>query len=103
MPWHWKHREHRFLSEPETHPYTYQLRSGVVQDRKATINVETRRWTRFWFPAVRTSKTINVKFNDEVGERSGSWKGGTIGCGYEMLPSESALETLRRMERERKF
>jgi hypothetical protein len=50
---------------------------------------------------VRTS--IEVGFDDEVGERTGSWKGGTIGCGYDMLPDESAVQCLRRMERERKF
>jgi hypothetical protein len=39
----------------------------------------------------------------EVGERTGSWKGGTIGCGYTMLEGETPLQTLRRMEKERKF
>lgn len=48
-------------------------------------------------------RTIDVEFDDEVGERSGSWKGGTMGCGYEMRASETPWETLRRMERERKF
>jgi hypothetical protein len=26
-----------------------------------------------------------------------------VGCGYELRPNETALECLRRMERERKF
>ena len=103
MPWHWKHREHKVLSEPEAHPYTYKLKSGVVQERTATIKVETRKWTRFWFPFKRVSKSIDIMFNDEVGERSGSWKGGCMGCGYEMLPNETPLQTLRRMELERNF
>ena len=103
MPWHWKHREHKVLTEPETHPYTYVLRSGEVQKRTATITVETRTWTRFWLPFKRVSKSIDVNFNDEVGERSGSWKGGCMGCGYEMLPNESPLQTLHRMGSERKF
>lgn len=103
MPWHWRHSDHFVLSEPQTHSYTYTLKSGVVQERTATIKVETRKWTRFWIPFKRTIKSIDITFNDEVGERSGSWKGGCIGCSYEMLPNETPLQTLRRMELERKF
>ncbi len=103
MPWRWQHREHKILSEPESHPYTYRLRSGEVQHRTATIKEESRRWTRFWLPWARTSRAIDVAFDGEVGERSGSWKGGVIGCGYEMQRGESPVDTLRRMERERVF
>lgn len=103
MPWAWRFQEHVILTEPETHPYRYVLRSGKVQERTATIKSETRRWTRPWLPRVMLRKTIDVEFSDEVGERSGSWKGGTIGCGYDMLPDESPAEALRRMEQERKF
>lgn len=103
MPWGWRHRKHEILSEPETHPYRYVLRRGEVQERTATINVERRTRTRPWVPRKLVSTYINVKFSDEVGERSGSWKGGCVGCGYDMKPGETPLETLRRMERERKF
>lgn len=87
----------------ETHDYTYTLRSGEVQHRKATIRVEEQEWRRWWLPWRRVWRGIWVKFDGEVGERTGSWKGGTIGCGYEMLPDETPLDCLRRMERERKF
>jgi len=50
-----------------------------------------------------TRRTIAVEFNEEVGERTGSWKGGVLGCGYDMKPGETRLECLRRMERERRF
>lgn len=87
-----------------TVPYRYTLKSGKVQDRTATVSIERRTWGRKWFPALKLIKTtIDVKFSDEVGERTGSWKGGCIGCGYDMLPGESAIECLRRMERDRKF
>ena len=46
---------------------------------------------------------IDVQFDGEVGERSGSWKGGTVGCGYDKLPHESIEQCLRRMEKEREF
>lgn len=103
MPWAWKHRLHEVLTEPETHPYTYTLRSGEVQHRMATIKVYRRTWTRWWLPFKRVSTSIDVEFSDEVGERSGSWKGGCIGCGYEMRPGETPLQALRRMELMRKF
>lgn len=103
MPWAWEHREHKILTEPESYPYNYTLRSGEVQERIATIKVETRKWTRYWLPFKRISNYIDIEFSDEVGERSGSWKGGCTGCSYEMLQNETPLQTLRRMETERKF
>ena len=88
----------------ETHPYTYTLRSGEIQEREATCFVEERQWHRKWLPFLKmNSRCISVEFSDEVGERTGSWKGGCIGCGYEMLEDESILDCLSRMEKERKF
>jgi hypothetical protein len=91
----------------EQYPYHYLLRSGEKQDRTATIFVDRRiwrlkllRWTRR-FQRVRVS--IDVTFSDEVGERSGSWKGGTIGCSYDLRPGEMPRECLKRMESERRF
>lgn len=93
--------------ELQTFDYTYTLRSGEIQNRKATVCVERTewrwrclKWCR-WF--ARVKQFIWVDFDGEVGEGTGSWKGGTVGCGYSMLPGESAEQTLRRMERERKF
>ena len=103
MPWGWRHREHLILGEPETHPYRYVLRSGEVQERTATIKVEQRTWLRPWLPWKKVRRYIDVAFNDEVGERSGSWKGGVLGCGFNMNPGETALQALRRMEAERKL
>lgn len=103
MPWAWRHREHEILGEPEQHPYRYVLRSGEVQERIASIKPERRLWTRPWLPHKRESRYINIDFNDEVGERSGSWKGGVMGCSFDMLPNETPADALRRMEAERKF
>lgn len=87
-----------------THPYTYTLKNGTMQNRTAIISQEKRQWHRKWFPFLKMEKvSIDVEFNDEVGERIESWKGGTIGCGYDMHPGETPLDTLRRMEKERVF
>ncbi len=69
--------------------------------------IERREWRWKWFKWLKwprcVEQTIDITFNKEVGEGSGSHKGGTIGCGYKMLPNESALQCLRRMEVERNF
>ncbi len=92
----------KLLSKSE--PYVYHLKNGAIQHRTATYNVERRTWTWRWIPFIKKVNTsIDVSFNDEVGEKSGSWKGGTIGCSYHLLKNETPLEALKRMEKERKF
>lgn len=65
------------------------------------VHIEKREWRRRWlmwtplFNKVR--KSIEVEFKEEVGLRKGSWKGGTIGCGYEMKKGEDPRNTLIRM------
>lgn len=72
-----------------------------------TIYVEEREWRPKWLKWTKRfaqiSTNIDVHFSKEVGKRKGEWKGGTVGCGYEMLPNEEPLGCLKRMELERKF
>jgi len=93
--------------EEFTFSYRYVLRNGTVQERTATVYVERRAWRPRWFTWTSLfedeRQSISVAFSDEVGERTGSWKGGCVGCGWEMLSGETAEQTLRRMGRERKF
>lgn len=88
-------------------PYTYTLKRGETQNRTAKVYVDRRSWRPRWFTWTalfeNTRQSIEVEFDGEVGERSGSWKGGCVGCGYEMLSGESPEQTLRRMEKERTF
>ena len=88
----------------ESHPYTYTLKNQTVQARTATITQEKRVWARKWFPFLKhVQHSIDIKFDGEVGERTGSYKGGVIGTSQEMLPNETPLQTLRRMEATREF
>ncbi len=133
MPWHYGHTvawevqraDHTFApidhqygrkdDEPYTdgrkiyvEPYKYILKNGTVQERIATFHVDRMEWRWRIFRKLRIGpkivrQSINISFNDEVGERTGSWKGGCIGCSYEMLRGETPVETLRRMELEREF
>lgn len=91
----------------ETYPYKYVRESGEVQERMATVQVEEREWRMIflqWTPLfAKVRKSIDVSFNEEVGERTGSWKGGCTGCGWDLLPNESPRYALNRMEMERVF
>jgi len=126
-PWSWTHHstEHRLADgswwrEPkprrigtvvcmpdiETHalPYRYVLENGTEQNVTATVTVGRMTWRRRWLPWLKKSRTsIAVNFDGEVGEGVHDWKGGTIGCGYDMRPGETAEDSLRRMERDRTF
>jgi len=62
----------------------------------ATTRIEEREW-RFgtgwfrwlsWFRAPNIRRTLNIEFSSETGKEKGSWKGGTMGTGIEMLPGE---------------
>jgi len=57
----------------EVHDYTYVRKSNEVQHRTATCTIEKREWHRKWFPWIKmTRKVIDVTFDEEVGERTGS-------------------------------
>jgi len=105
--WRFNEREVEGKEWRTEYPYTYTLESGDVQRRTASVKINEMEWRRralMWTGiGAKVVRSIEVNFSDEVGERSGSWKGGCIGCGYEMHPGEDPESTLRRMERERKF
>ena len=91
----------------ETYPYKYVTKNGIIQNVMATITVIEREWRWKWFKWLKYTRKINkvidINFNKEIGERAGSWKGGCLGCSYTMLKNEKPHETLKRMEKERKF
>lgn len=72
-----------------------------------TFWVEEREWRPKWltwtglFKKVR--RYIEIVFDDEVGKEKGSWKGGCVGCSYDLKPGESPIDCIKRMETERKF
>lgn len=103
----WEHDKVPDFRHTEAYPYHYLLRSGEKQDRIATIYADRRtwrlRWLRWTSAFQKTRYSIDVQFNEEVGERTGSWKGGVLGCGYDLHPGETPLQCLHRMEQERRF
>jgi len=108
----WKIKDEDFPDHRKmyTADYTYTRKSGEIQKRIATFYVEEREWRwkmfhrlPFRFGPKRVRRSISIQFDDEVGEGTGSWKGGTIGCSYSMKNGETPMACLRRMEVERKF
>ena len=98
---------HGELATKNSVPYTYARKNGDIQKVTATYYVSRQEWRWYWFGWLswprKVSTSIVVEFSAEIGEGIDTWKGGTLGCGYELLPDETPLECLRRMERERKF
>ncbi len=70
----------------------------------ATCHIEEREWHRgrgwfkwlrhFFRPIIRRS--LDLKFSAEVGREKGSWKGGTIGHGIDMLSVETPRQAFER-------
>lgn len=70
----------------------------------ATTRIEEREW-KFgtgwfrWLSAFRRPKvrrSLDIRFSAETGPRKGSWKGGTVGHGIDMLPGELHEQAFRR-------
>jgi hypothetical protein len=66
------------------------------EELTATTRIEEREW-KFgtgWFKwlslfrANKVRRSLDLRFSGETGKRKGSWKGGTIGTGIDMLPGE---------------
>lgn len=101
---------------PEIPEIAYEPLVFKVRDKydgaiiPATAIIEEREW-RLWknealgfiydlFNKPLIRRQLWVTFNDEVGSEKGSWKGGTTGCGFDMLPNELPLDTLRRISKD---
>ena len=71
---------------------------------KASVYVEERQWRLGtgwfrWLGYLRTRRirrSLDIRFDKELGPEKGSWKGGTLGHGIEMLPGETPEQAMRR-------
>ena len=70
----------------------------------ATTKIEEREW-KFgtgWFKWLslfrkpKISRSLDIRFSAETGDRKGSWKGGTVGHSIKMLPGELHKEAFLR-------
>lgn len=74
------------------------------EEIRATTHIEEREW-RFgtkwcsWlslFRRPRIRRSLDINFDKETGRKKGSWKGGTLGHGIDMLPGELHEAAFRR-------
>lgn len=104
-------REERFAQWDSQREFEQAMPKAVFEiedyDGKriqATTHIEEREW-RFgegwfkWLSLFRRAKvrrSLSIEFDSEVGPEKGSWKGGLIGTGIDMLPGELHGEAFRR-------
>lgn len=66
-----------------------------IEQREWHFGTSWCKWLKYFTrPLIRTN--IDITYNIEVGERKGSWKGGTIGCGCDIMPGECLEDTFKR-------
>lgn len=126
LPWkQWRHVRHSIYTPAGEHFHTDSRDSEFLEFFKkkegcqkayfgfedydgelivATCCVEEREWHKGdgwfkwlrWFYEPKIHRSLDLSFSEEVGPEKGSWKGGTIGHGIDMLPGESPEAAFRR-------
>jgi hypothetical protein len=66
-----------------------------VEEREWRLGTGWFRWLGFIVPK-RQRRSLDISFKREVGPEKGSWKGGTLGTGIEMLQGETQEHAFRR-------
>lgn len=97
----WKDR-HRLQDECPTVSFDFLDFDG--EQITAKTKIEEREWKlgegRWrWLSAFcrnKVSRALDLAFSAEVGQRKGSWKGGTLGHSIEMRPGETHEQAFRR-------
>ena len=59
----------------------------LIEEREWHFGSGWFRWLSL-FCKPKIKRSLDIEFSKETGRRKGSWKGGTIGHGIEMLPNE---------------
>lgn len=100
-----------FATEPEAGRFAWEAREAIKnacpkarfdfedydgQRLVATTHIEEREWHfgtgwfrwLSWFRKPMIRRSLALEFSGETGREKGSWKGGTIGTGIEMLAGE---------------
>lgn len=126
LPWtQWRHVRHSLYGLAGEHVYTrpegrdwetYQAARDACptvrfsiedfDDEKivATTMIEEREWHfgtgwfkwLSWFRLPKIRRRLDIRFSNETGPEKGSWKGGTIGTGIDMLAGEDHEAAFRR-------
>lgn len=66
-----------------------------VEEREWRLGTGLFRWLGYLAP-VKHHRSLDIRFKSEVGPEKGSWKGGTLGHGIDMLPDETQEQAFHR-------
>ncbi|MES2348328.1 MAG: hypothetical protein V4641_12245 [Pseudomonadota bacterium] len=67
----------------------------LMEQREWKFGTGHFRWLS-WFRKDMVRRSLDISFDKETGTEKGSWKGGTTGCGIDMLPGELHEQAFRR-------
>lgn len=84
-------------------PYKHRTTNDGDIDVLVTCHITEREWRQKWLKwtkiGTNIKRTLNVDFSEEVGTGRGSWKGGTIGTGFDISKSGDINVGLKKMEK----
>lgn len=66
-----------------------------IEEREWRLGTKWCKWLS-WFTKPKVHRSLDLRFSGETGKRKGSWKGGTLGHGIQMLPGELHEAAFRR-------
>lgn len=66
-----------------------------INEREWSFGEKWCSWLK-WFRPNRIRRSLDIRVDKEMGPEKGSWKGGTIGTGIDMLPNETQEQAIRR-------
>ncbi len=69
--------------------------SAYIEEREWRLGTGWFKWLGYLWPR-KCLRSLDIQFSKEVGRDKGSWKGGMLGHGIEMLPGETAERAFRR-------
>lgn len=66
-----------------------------IRNRWYDLGEKWCKWLSLFSPTKKYT-TLEIEFSSEVGPEKGSWKGGTMGTGIDMLPNETVEQAMER-------
>ena len=97
----YNYKDNRAIEEID---FIYTLNNGQIQSRRALGFKQRRIWHRKWLPFIKEVKEFaEFEFNQEVGERELTWKGGFLNINTPLEKNESLRDCLNRLITAHKF
>lgn len=72
-----------------------RIASCYIEEREWHRGTGKFKWLKYFWPA-KIRRSLDIRFDYEMGPGKGSWKGGTVGHGIDMLPGEFPVNAFKR-------